>query len=76
MSSFSPFYVCNSIEKKDESIKAEKLHGRRAYLSIDGTSVADLANGDEVLVKRSQHETLMADMGLKSFYETAYEKLR
>lgn len=56
-------------------VRTEKLHGRRAYLSVDGTSVADLVNGDEVLVKRSQHETLMADMGLKSFYEMAFEKL-
>ena len=57
------------------TVKAEKLHGRRAYLAVDGTFVADLVNGDEILVKRSQHETLMADMGLKSFYEMAFEKL-
>ena len=57
------------------TVKAEKLHGRRAYLSVDGNSVADLANGDEIVVKRSAHETLMADMGLKSFYEMAFEKL-
>ncbi len=56
-------------------VKTEKPHGRRAYLSVDGTSVADLENGDELLVKRSRHETLMVDMGLKSFYEMAFEKL-
>ena len=56
-------------------VKTERLHGRRAYLSIDGTSVADLVNGDEIVVRRSQHETLMADMGLKSFYDMAFEKL-
>ena len=57
-------------------IRTEKLHGRRAYLSVDGTTVAaDLLNGDEILVKRSCHDTLMADMGLKSFYEMAFEKL-
>ena len=56
-------------------VKAEKLHVRRAYLSVDGNSVADLMNGDEILVKRSPHETLMADMGLKTFYEMAFEKL-
>ena len=27
------------------------------------------------LVRRSPHVTLMADLGLKSFYEIAYEKL-
>ena len=57
------------------TVKAEKLHGRRAYLSVDGYSVADLANGDLVSVKRSEHQILMVDPGLRSFYETAYEKL-
>ena len=56
-------------------VRAEKLHGRRAYMSVDGNSVADLENGDEIRVKRSEHCTLMADLGLKSFYEIAYEKL-
>ena len=56
-------------------VRAEKLHGRRAYLSVDGASVADLENGDEIIVKKSQHDTLMADIGLKSFYEIAFEKL-
>ncbi len=57
------------------SVMTEKLHGRKAYLSVDGNSVADLANGDIIIVKKSEHCTYMADLGLKSFYETAYEKL-
>lgn len=57
-------------------VTAERLHGRRAYLAVDGISVADLAGGDEVIVRRSPHQTLMVDLGLKSFYEIAYEKLR
>ena len=57
------------------TVKAEKLHGRRAYLSVDGYSVADLANGDIVTVRRSEHVILMADLGLRSFYEIAYQKL-
>ena len=56
-------------------VTAERLHGRRAYLAVDGISVADLQGGDEVLVRRSEHSVLMADLGLKSFYEIAYEKL-
>ena len=51
-------------------------HGRKAYLSVDGNSVYDLENGDTLRVRRSNHYALMADMGLKSFYETAFEKLR
>lgn len=57
------------------TVKAEKLHGRRAYLSVDGYSVADLCNGDTVSVRRSEHHILMVDPGLRSFYEMAYEKL-
>ena len=56
-------------------VTAERLHGRRAYLAVDGISVADLAAGDVVYVKKSVHETRMADLGVKSFYEIAYEKL-
>ncbi|MBR5095434.1 MAG: NAD(+)/NADH kinase [Oscillospiraceae bacterium] len=57
-------------------VTAERLHGRRAYLAVDGISIADLAGGDEIVVRRSEHYVLMADLGLKSFYDIAYEKLR
>lgn len=57
-------------------IRAGISHGRKAYLSVDGNSVYDLENGDILRVRRSTHYALMADMGLKSFYETAFEKLR
>lgn len=57
-------------------VQAEKLHGRRAYLSVDGYSVADIVNGDIVTVCRSEHQILMTDPGLRSFYELAYEKLK
>ncbi|MGI5976544.1 MAG: NAD(+)/NADH kinase [Candidatus Limivicinus sp.] len=56
-------------------VKTEKLHGRRAYLSIDGSSVFDLENEDILIVKRSAQCTQMVDFGLKSFYDTTYEKL-
>lgn len=56
-------------------IETERLHGRRAYLSIDGNNVMDLENGDILVISRAERYTLMADLGLKSFYEIAYEKL-
>lgn len=56
-------------------IKAQKLHGRRAYLSVDGNWVQDLQNEDVLEIKRSSQCTKMVDMGQKSFYEIAYEKL-
>ena len=57
-------------------VHVEKLHGRRAYLSIDGNSVMDLANHDRIIIRRSASCTLMADMGLSIFYEIAFGKLR
>ena len=57
-------------------IRTDISHGRRAYLSMDGNSSFDLENGDILRVRRSEHYALMADMGLKSFYETAFEKLK
>ena len=57
------------------TIMAEKLHGRKAYLSVDGNWTMDLENEDTIVVKRSADYTLMANLGLKSFYEIAYEKL-
>lgn len=50
-------------------------HGRRAYLSVDGNSVLDIENGDTLMIRRSEHYTFMVNMGLKSYYEIAFEKL-
>lgn len=61
--------------QREIKVKTEKTHSRRAYMSVDGNSVVDLAHGDTILVKKSPHYTLMASMGLKSFYDIAYEKL-
>ena len=58
------------------SIDAHKLHDRRANLSVDGNNVIDIANGDTIIVKRSEYCTLMADLGLRNFYEFSFEKLR
>lgn len=58
------------------TVKTEKLHGRRAYLAVDGNWTIDLANGDVLVVKRSESYTNMVHVGLRSFFDTAYEKLR
>ena len=57
------------------SVTTEKLHSRRAYLSVDGNSVLDLSSGDRMLIRRSDRRTAMARMSEKSFFEIAYEKL-
>ncbi len=49
--------------------------GRRCVLTADGRGLIDLADWDEVVVKKSRYRLLMADLGTKSFYETAFEKL-
>ena len=51
-------------------------HDRRAYLSVDGYSVTDLCGGDRLVVRRSESYTHMADLGLRNFYDIAFEKLR
>ena len=61
---------------REVDVYIRKLHGRRSYLSVDGNSVLDIANRDIVHVRRSESVTLMADMGLRNFYEIAFEKLR
>ena len=58
------------------NIEAHKLHDRRANLSVDGNNVMDIANGDTIIVKRSDNYTIMADLGLRNFYEFSFEKLR
>jgi len=57
-------------------VSMEKQPGRRAYLSVDGRNELDLDDGDLLTVKRSDNYMHMADVGLRSFYEIAYEKLR
>ena len=58
------------------TIEMAKLHTRRAYLAVDGNNLLDLASGDTVIVRRSECCTCMADLGLRNFYELAYDKLR
>ena len=60
---------------REVSVQVEKLHDRRAYLSVDGNSVIDLANQQIIFVKRSESSALMVNMQLRSFYEIAYKKL-
>ena len=49
--------------------------GKRCILTADGRGMIDLKNGDLVTVRRSKHKLYFADLGTRSFYETAFEKL-
>ena len=61
--------------KRTVSVVAEKLHGRKAYLSVDGNFVLDIDNGDIIKVKKSERFTKMAELGINSFFDIAYKKL-
>ena len=56
-------------------LPADISDGRRCVLTADGRGMTDLMDGDEVIVKKSEYKLLMAHLGTKSFYETAFEKL-
>jgi len=62
--------------EREISVRTEKLHVRKAFLSIDGTSGTGLENGDELYVRRSSAVVRMVDPGIRSFYEIAYQKLQ
>ncbi len=56
-------------------VSPERLRGRRAILSVDGSDGIELEPGDEIRMRRSKNYVIMADMGVRSFYETAMSKL-
>lgn len=56
-------------------VEPERLRGRCALLSVDGGEGVELAGGDYITVRRSPDRIIFADMGLKSFYDTAFCKL-
>ena len=64
-----------SSERTITVLPEDVSEGRRCVLTADGRGLIDLADGDEVVVKKSRYRLLMADLGTKSFYETAFEKL-
>lgn len=61
---------------KEIEVTVQRLHGRKAYLSVDGNSVYDLENGDILRLRRSERYTIMAEAGNRSFFEITYNKLK
>lgn len=57
------------------TVTPAELYGKRCVLSVDGRGTVDLRDGDQVVVTKSKFRTLLVQVGSKSFYETAYEKL-
>lgn len=57
------------------TIKPEKIHDRRALLSVDGAKGVELKNDDMVIVYQSSKTANLVHMGLKSFYDSTFDKL-
>ncbi len=50
------------------------IRGRSAIISVDGGRF-DVHDGDVLHVKKSRHQTLLAHVGSKAFYDIVFEKL-
>lgn len=57
------------------SARAECHYGKQAFLKVDGSGLTELENDDIIKVKRSELQLIMANLGQKSFYDIAFEKL-
>lgn len=56
-------------------VKAEKIHDRKAYVSIDGGDGVELQNNDIVVCKQSEKTINLIHLGKKSFYDSTFDKL-
>ena len=56
-------------------VKASSSTGKTVWLSVDGSEPFPRRNEDELVVKKSEHRTIMAHVSEKSFYDIAFEKL-
>ena len=54
---------------REVEITADRVRGRPTVISVDGNDALDFLSGDELIVRKSQHETIIADMQLRPFYE-------
>lgn len=57
------------------SVKAEKIHDRHAYLSVDGDEGIEIINDDIVIVRKSEKFINLINMGTRSFYDQTFDKL-
>ena len=66
---------CVLSPERTVTVIPERLRGRRAVLSVDGSEGLVLGSGDEVRARWSGNTLIMADMEVRSFYDTALSKL-
>ncbi len=56
-------------------ITADRLRGRPTVISVDGNDTIDFLPGDKLVVRKSEHEAIIADMQLRPFYERVMDIL-
>lgn len=64
--SAKPFVVSAN---RELTITADRVRGRPTVISVDGNDAVDFYAEDELIVCKSTHETIIADMQLRPFYE-------
>ncbi len=57
------------------TIKIWPLHGKTAFLSLDGTESIKLSGGDSIKITKSDHKTKLVRVLNRSFYEIVNQKL-
>ncbi len=62
-------------DKNVLEITADRLRGRPTVISVDGNDTIDFISGDKLVIRKSDHVTLIADMQLRSFYERVMDIL-
>lgn len=56
-------------------ITADRLRGRPTVITVDGGDTIDFISGDKLVIRKSDHETVIADMQLRPFYERVMDIL-
>ncbi len=56
-------------------VKAEKIHDRRAFISVDGAEGVEIHNDDILIIRQSDKTMNLVHMGTKSFYDSTFDKL-
>lgn len=57
------------------TVKAEKIHDRHAFVSVDGSDGVEIHNEDIISVRQSKKTMNLIHMGTKSFYDSTFDKL-
>jgi len=57
------------------TITADRLRGRPTVITVDGNDTIDFISGDKLVIRKSEHKTIIADMQLRPFYERVMDIL-